>query len=445
MPEFKYTARNAQGQLVNGVLECNDRAAAIRQVEAQRFVPIKIEAVEAKNAQTAATASGGGASGTSKTTKASSSKADARRDGSSSSPATAAAAAGEVQTMSYGQQYLFTEQLAHLLAAGMTLDEALGILERRMKHPRLHGLSKSLHRALVDGRSLSQALRDFPKIFSPLYVNMVAAGEASGALSDILKRLTTHLSDLKAMRDRVQQALLYPALLVVAGIGLIVIFMTVMVPQLTSFFKETNATLPVATRILLDLNSALTNYWWALLLVMGGIYAGVKAYTATPTGRLAWDTMKWKLPLYSLIIRFRYYAQFARTLGTLSENGVTLLRALELLEPIADNEYVRLRMGEVRLAVVDGATLSKALAVQKVFPEMFVDMMSVGEQTGRFGETMGNIADMYERELDKQVKVISTLIPPMVMLVIASIVGFVVFGILSAIFSLTSGLRGGMQ
>lgn len=435
MPQFRYVARNAEGKLIDGVVTCNDRSAAIRQVEQQRCVPIKIEPLAAAGA--------GG-----EKTPAPSAKAKSTTSKLKSKPAEAplpAAASGPLQTMSHSHQYLFTEQLAHLLGSGMTLDEALGILKRRMKHPKLHGLSQNLHQALVDGRSLSQALRDYPRIFTPLYVNMVAAGEASGALADILKRLVTYLADVKALRDRVQQALIYPALLVVAGIGLIIIFMTVMVPQLMGFFKDTKQPLPFATRLLLDLHHIITTYWWVGILAGAGIYTAWKLFTRTDEGRTAWDAFRWRIPLYSWVMRYRFYAQFARTLGTLVMNGVTLLRALELLEEISGNEWVRQRMVDIRRAVVDGATLSTAIAEQKIFPEMFVDMMSVGEQTGRFGETMQNIADIYERELDKQVKIISTLIPPLVMLVIASVVGLVVYGILSAVFGMTQGLRGGMR
>jgi type II secretory pathway component PulF len=174
-------------------------------------------------------------------------------------------------------------------------------------------------------------------------------------------------------------------------------------------------------------------------------YGAWKTFTATPEGRYAWDAFIWRIPLYSRIIRFRFYAQFARTLGTLMENGVTLLRALELLEDISGNEHVRQRMVEIRKAVVDGATLSVALGEQGIFPELFVDMMAVGEQTGRFGSTMQMIADVYERELDQQIQVVSTLIPPLVMIVIASIVGLVVYGIMSAVFGLTSGLKAGVH
>lgn len=439
MPQFRFVARNTEGKLVDGVITSPDRAAAIHQVEKDRCVPIKIEPVN-----------GGDAPAKSAAVKTSPAKSSPPKPAEKAAPAAkkadkgkdkAAAEPGHVVKLSHTQLYLFTEQLAHLLTSGMTLDEALGILEKRLKHPRLNSLARELHQALVDGRSLSQALRDYPRIFSPLYVNMVSAGEASGALSDILRRLVTHLSELKALRDRVQQALVYPSLLVLVGIGLILVFIKVMVPQLMGFFKKTGQKLPLPTELLLDANWLLTHYWWAGVLGVMAIYAGFKAFTRTPEGRLTWDTFIWKLPLVSSILRYRYYAQFARTLGTLIENGVTLLRALELLEEISGNEYVRSRMTDVRRAVVDGATLSVAVGEQKIFPELFIDMMAVGEQSGKFGDTMQMIADIYERELDKQVKITSSLIPPLVMLVIAAVVGAVVFGILSAVFELTSGLR----
>ncbi len=429
MPQFRYVARDSSGKLIDGTLTCNDRAAAIFQVEQLRCTPIKIEPVVGP------TPAGSGKAAT----NPSPAKSEAGKQGPPSvSP-------GSVQTLSHGHQYLFTEQLAHLLTAGMTLDEALGVLEKRLKHPKLNSLSHGLHQALVDGRSLSQALRDYPRIFSPLYVNLVSAGEASGALADILKRLVAHLADVKGLRDRVQQALLYPAVLVFAGIGLIIVFMTVMVPKLLDFFKGSGQKLPPATQLLVNTNNFLVSYWWAVLLALAALFMVFKAFTRSPDGRKAWDYFTWRIPLYSLIIRYRFYAQFARTLGTLVENGVTLLRSLELLEDVAGNEYVRARMVEVRKAVVDGATLSVALGEQNIFPELFVDMMAVGEQTGKFGSTMQLIADVYERELDKQIKIVSTLIPPLVMFAIAAIVGLVVYGILSAVFGLTQGLRAGVR
>lgn len=429
MPQFRYVARKSDGKLIDGVLTCNDRSAAISEVEKQGGIPIKIEPV------LAATAS---------TTKSETSKS-AKTARPSPTPAEKATPPVTVTTLPTAQQYLFTEQLAHLLTAGMTLDEALGILVRRMKQPKLQSLSQSLHRALVDGRSLSQAMRDFPRIFSPLYVNLVSAGEASGALPDILKRLVAHLSGVKALQDRVTQALVYPAVLVVAGGVLIVVFMTVMVPKLTTFFKGTGQALPAATQMLVTANRMLVSYWWLAVIAGFGLYSLFKILTRSTEGRKAWDFFTWKLPIYGRIVRYRFYAQFARTLGTLMENGVTLLRALELLEEISGNEYIRQSMSKVRSAVVDGATLSTALSDQGILPELFIDMLAVGEQSGRFGNTMHLIADVYERELDSQIKIVSTLIPPIVMIVIASFVGVVVYAILSAVFGLTQGLRTGVH
>jgi type II secretory pathway component PulF len=423
VPEFRYTARAADGKLTEGTLAANDRAAAIAQIEKQRCFPVRIEPLG----------------------EARPSKARPQPSDAPAAPAPAAkppaAAAVPVNRLSYGHQHLFTEQLAHLLSAGMTLDESLAILAKRLGHPKLRALCTGLHRALVDGRSLSQALRDFPKSFTPLYTNMVAAGEASGTLAEILRRLTLHLAEVKSLRDRVQMALVYPSVLVFAGIGLILIFMTVMVPQLTGFFEQTGQELPTATKILLAANGVISGYWWVAPLAAAAGWAILRSVKANPDTRRAWDRFTLSIPGVGRIRRFSFYAQFARTLGTLTENGITLLRALELLEEISGNEWIRTKMAETRAAVMDGSSLSNALARHGIFPPIYLDMMAVGEQTGRFSSTMTMVADVYERELDKQVKIVSTLIPPVIMIVIAVIVGLVVYGILSAVFNLTSGLK----
>ena len=410
MPQFAYRARNAQGGLVEGVLDCADRAVAIRQIELQHCIPIRIELVGAEPKVV-------------------------RRNGA------APAAPTQNLKIPHGQLLVFTEQLGHLLQAGMTLDEGLSILEKRLKHPRVQQMTHALHQALIDGRSFSRALNEFPRIFPPLYVNMVAAGEASGSLPQILARLVKHLMQAKDLRDRVQQALIYPAFLAFAGAVLITIFITFMVPQLTGFMSETGGALPLPTRILLNIDHAITGYWWiGALLVVGGIIA-FRAFVRTEEGRIAWDRFRLVVPGYGRIIRHRYYAQFSRTLGTLMENGIPLLRSLDLVTEIAGNRFLEVKLREARRAVIDGATLSGALQEQKLFPELFTDMMAVGEQTGRFAEAMQAIADVYERELDRTVVVISQLIPPAIIVVIAVLVGFVVYSILSAVFEMTHSLQ----
>ncbi|PYJ18320.1 MAG: hypothetical protein DME96_02695 [Verrucomicrobia bacterium] len=410
MPQFAYRARNAQGGLVEGVLDCPDRAVAIRQIELQRCIPIRIDLVSAE-------------------------PKTVQRDGA------ALAAPTQNLKIPHGQLLVFTEQLGHLLQAGMTLDEGLSILEKRLKQPRVQQMTHALHQALVDGRSFSRALSEFPRIFPPLYVNMVAAGEASGALPQILLRLVKHLMQAKDLRDRVQQALIYPAFLALAGAILITIFITFMVPQLTGFMSETGGALPLPTRILLHIHHAITGYWWVGVLLAIGAIIGFRAFVRTDEGRITWDRFRLLIPGYGRVIRHRYYAQFSRTLGTLIENGIPLLRSLDLVTEIASNRFLELKLGEVRRAVIDGATLSGALQEQKLFPDLLTDMMAVGEQTGHFAEAMQSIADVYERELDRTVAIISQLIPPVIIVVIAVLVGFVVFSILSAVFEMTHSLQ----
>jgi general secretion pathway protein F len=418
MPQFSYRARNAQGGLVEGVLDCPDRAVAIRQIEQLHYIPVRIEAVGSEP-QVVKSGKNGTAVATAPTLP----------------PAT------QKLKIAHGQLLIFTEQLGHLLQAGMTLDEGLSVLEKRLKQPRVQQMTHALHQALVDGRSFSQALRDFPRIFPAIYVNLVAAGEASGALPDILARLVEHLMQAKNLRDRVQQALIYPAFLAIAGAGLITIFITFMVPQLTAFMTQNGGALPLPTRILLMAHHVITGFWWVgALLVIGGM-VGFRAFVRTDEGRIAWDRFRLMIPGYGRIIRHRYYAQFSRTLGTLMENGIPLLRAIDLVTEIAGNKFLEAKLGEVRRAVIDGATLSTALSSQHLFPDLFTDMMAVGEQTGHFAQTMQTIADVYERELDRTVKIISALIPPVIIMLIAVVVGFVVYSILSAVFEMTHSLQ----
>jgi len=410
MPQFAYRARNSQGGLVEGVLDCADRSVAIRQIELQQCVPVRIDLMGGEP------------------------KVKAAEDAATASPT-------QNLKIPHGQLLIFTEQLAHLLQAGMTLDEALSILQKRLKQPRVQQMTGALHQSLVDGRSFSQALSEMPRIFTPLYVNLVAAGEASGALPQILLRLVKHLMQAKELRDRVQQALIYPAFLALAGAILVTIFITFMVPQLTVFMSQTGGALPLPTRILLHIHHAITGYWWVGVLGVVGMIVGFRALVRSDEGRIGWDRLRLLIPGYGRVIRHRYYAQFSRTLGTLMENGVPLLRALDLVTEIAGNRFLEVKLHDVRRAVIDGATLSAALQEHKLFPDLFTDMMSVGEQTGHFAETMQAIADVYERELDRSVGVISQLIPPIIIVAIAALVGLVVFSILSAVFEMTHSLQ----
>src|ERR1700745_847440 len=276
MPQFSYRARNAQGSLVEGVLDCADRAVAIRQIESQHCVPIRIDLVD-------------GAKPQEKSPGAPPPRKKLRLL-SSPEPATPA----QNLKIPHGQLLIFTEQLAHLLQAGMTLDEGLSVLEKRLKQPRVQQMTHTLHQALVDGRSFSRALGEMPRIFPPLYVNLVAAGEVSGALPQILLRLVKNFMQAKELRERVQQALIYPAFLALVGAILVTIFITFMVPQLSGFMAQTGGTLPLPTRILLQFHHVITGYWWVGILILIGGMLGFRAVLRTQEGQIAWDRL-WAL------------------------------------------------------------------------------------------------------------------------------------------------------
>ena len=261
MPQFSYRARNAQGGLVEGVLDCPDRAVAIRQIEQLHYMPVRIELIGAPPPPSARNAKNGAAAPAATSVKSAPSAAPTQK-----------------LKIPHTQLLIFTEQLGHLLKAGMTLDEGLSVLEKRLKQPRVQQMTHALHQALVDGRSFSQALRDFPRVFPPIYVNLVAAGEASGALPDILARLVEHLMQAKNLRDRVQQALIYPAFLALAGAGLITLFITFMVPQLVGFMSQNGGALPLPTQILLGVNHLITAYWWLGLVIALGVAVAFRAF-----------------------------------------------------------------------------------------------------------------------------------------------------------------------
>jgi type II secretory pathway component PulF len=216
-----------------------------------------------------------------------------------------------------------------------------------------------------------------------------------------------------------------------------------MVPQLTNFMSQNGGAMPLPTRILIRVNALITGWWWLAAIVAMAAAFGIRALLRTDEGRMGFDRLRLRIPGYGRIVRQRYYAQFSRTLGTLMQNGVPLLRGLDLVSEIAGNKYFEAQLADARRAVIDGATLSAALAARGIFPDLFTDMMAVGEQTGRFAETLQTIADVYERELDRSVMIVSQLIPPAIIVVIAGVVGMVVYSILTAVFEMTRGLQAG--
>ncbi len=349
--------------------------------------------------------------------------------------------AGEKIHLTRSQIIIFTEELSDLLEAGLQLEPALRAMERRNELGGLKALVISVREKVVEGISFSTALRSVSDSFGELYCNLVSAGEISGSLPNILRKQSDYLKTLDELQNRVIQSLIYPCFIVVAGIALMIIFMTYLVPQLTKLLKETGKDMPFVTRVLIDFSDFATRYGLFILVavVLGAI--GLWMVLQQPRGRLWWDEKKLKLPLLGSVVAARYYAQFSQTLANLVGNGIPLLNALKLMQPATPNLFYRFLLLKVVDVVGEGGSFSRALKGVGHFPPLFIDMVSVGEQTGDMGTALGKVAVRYDRELSRRIHRLTALIQPTIIVIIALIVGVVAYAMISGIFQTISGLR----
>jgi type II secretory pathway component PulF len=335
---------------------------------------------------------------------------------------------------------MFTQQLHSLLRSGMSLSQALGSLQRRSQKQGLSQILTGLNNDIVQGESLSEALAKHPKIFSKFYVNLVRAGEASGSLDDVLVRLVKHYEQVGEVREKVVTALIYPLLIVGVGVITIIFFMSVMVPKFAGMFKEMGSVMPLPTRILIGISNGFTSYWWVGALVIVAVVLLYQQRVRTPEGRLMIDRWKLGAPVVGRIVRAGAFAQFARTLATLLENGVPVLNALQIVEDTMTNRVIAHEIHEARTRVTDGTSISHPLAAGKIFPPLLIDMLAVGEESGEVAPALKNIADTYEQELSYNLKIFTTLLEPVIIIFMALVVGAIVMSVLLAVFNITAGI-----
>ena len=410
MPTFEYTARSKAGARVQGTLEAADRHAALVAITKLGHAPISVKAAEV---------------------------AKPRKSAGSFFKLTRPA------HMNMRETLLFTSELCDLLEAGMTLGNALNCLAQRSGDGGGRGpIVADLRDAIVGGATFSDALARHPKIFSPIYVNMIRAGEASGAIPTVLRRLIEHFERIEAIRGRVKSAMAYPVIVLIAGFAVAVFAVTHILPKFKSIFDQMGPNgLPKMTRILLGISDWLTHYGLlAAAAVVAGAFA-LRQYIRSPAGRRKWDRLKLKAPLVKGMVASSIYANFARTLQSLLENGVPVLHALKITSQTADNSVIADELMNARERVTDGTTISGPLAAGGVFPSMLIDLIAIGEQTGDLPAALGHVAKRYETELDRNVSIFTAALEPIMIIVVALIIGFVAISIMMAVLSVTSGLH----
>lgn len=418
MPQFSYKARRKSGEVVQGVLDVADRAAALVQIERLGLFPVMVDG--ARGAAGAAAAAPG--------EKRSVMPAFTQRKRRMRKP--------KLQELA-----TFTQQLANLLNSGMPLTVALNSMTHLESKGIPSDVSKSLKQEVMEGHSLSDAMNKQRIVFTDLYINMVRAGEQSGALVDVLRRLADHYNRFAEVQSKFKSALIYPAVVMTVGIGIVIFFMTFMLPRFLTIFEGLKVELPMATRILVGISHTFTSYWWLMLTVVGTIFFLFVRFKATAEGRRKIDHWKLNAPVLGKVFRLNMFGQFARILSTLLINGVPVLNALKITEDIIPNIIIKEAIAKTRDAVTDGKTIAQPLAQSKLFPQLMIDLIKIGEETGDVPGALKNVADTYENELTLALRVVTNLIEPAMIIMMAVLVGFLLFSVLSAMFSITASIQ----
>jgi type II secretory pathway component PulF len=422
MPQFSYKARRRSGELVEGVLEVADRSAAVAQIERLGLFPVAVD--------TARASAGNGTQTTQKNV-----------DLMAFLPLTLRAQLQQKRKPRLQELATFTQQLANLIQSGMPLTVALNSMTHLESKGISADVSRELKQEVTEGKSLSDAMAKQPRVFSDLYVNMVRAGEQSGSLVEVLRRMASHFQQFAEVQAKFTSALIYPAMVCCVGIGIIAFFMFFMMPRFTLIFEGFAIQLPLPTRMLVAFSQFLIRYWWLLVALVIVAIILFKRFQSSAEGGRRLDAWKMKAPVFGKVIKLNLFGQFARTLGTLLQNGVPVLTALKITEQVISNHIVKEAIAKTRDAVTDGKTLAQPLEQSKVFPQLMVDLVRIGEETGDVPGALNNIAGTYEGELQIALRVMTTLIEPVLIIVMAVIVGFLLLSIFLPLFRLISQIH----
>ncbi|SJM95745.1 type II secretion system F family protein [Crenothrix polyspora] len=399
MPLFNYKAINNLGETEDGVKDAPDEQAVIIALQADGYIPIRVTPVSAR-----AFLFGG----------VKQHKLNAKEIG------------------------LLTGELAVLLDSGLPLDKSLSVLID-LTDDNEH-LSKLIGRVLEKvkgGASLADALEKQTGVFSKFYLNMVRAGEAGGSLGDVLMRLAEYLERSKELKDTVSTALIYPITLLVASLASLFGMLTFVVPQFTEMFENSGKELPVSTQIVVAMSDWLQSWWWVLFIIVFAIYATMRVQLANPISKKAWDGRFLKLPLAGNIILNKEVANISRTLGTLLGNGVSIMSALVIVRETVDNLVLAEAIHDTGEQLKQGKHMSDALQDKGIFPKMAMQMIKMGEETGRLEEMLLRVANIYDKQLRTSITRMLALLEPALIITM----GLMIAGIMVAIFSAILGVN----
>lgn len=430
MPQFSYTAKDAKGSQVEGVMDAAARGAVVSRLQQMGYFPIRI------------IASDGAAVSSPKVTSKGSAKATAPEPAKPKASASAKpAASGGLfrKRLKTGDLATFNRQLADLIGAGVPLVKSMTILQKQNMHPELTHVVEEILLDVQGGTTFADALARHPTVFNNLYIALVKSGEAGGMLDSVLKRLADFSEMEEGIRSRVKSALAYPVVMVIACVGAIFVMFSFVIPRIMETFEQLGQTLPVMTQILIAISDFFQTWWMAVLgaVILGGF--ALRQYARSAAGRVVWDHGVLKLPVFGEVVRKREAARFARTLGSLLQNGVPILTALDIVKEVADNSIFKGEVDRIVEAITQGSGVADPLRTSVVFPAVAVNMIAVGEETGRLPEVLIRVGETYEVEVERSMRTLTSLLEPIIILVMGVIVAFIVISLLLPIFTMDPG------
>ncbi len=408
MPFFAYKGRNARGELMQGVLEGADSGAIADQLFGTGVTPLDITPTTRK-ATTPGNAAGANDSLWERLTRKKVTSIDVQ---------------------------LFSRQIYTLLKSGVPIMRGLAGLQESATNKSFARVIQDLRESLDAGRELSTAMRRHTECFTPFYLSMVRVGEMTGRLEEVFLRLFDHLEFDRDMRDRVKTAMRYPTFVIVAMIAAMVVVNVFVIPQFEKVFKSFHAELPLMTRILIATSRFTVEYWPVMLGAALAAFFGVRAWTRTVSGRLAWDRWKLRFPIAGKIIHKATMARFARSFALSIRSGVPIVQALSVVAQTADNAYLTMRLDQMRDGVERGESILRTATNAQVFTPIVLQMVAVGEESGSLDDLMDEIAQMYEREVDYELKTLSSQIEPILITFLGAMVLVLALGIFLPIWDL---------
>ncbi len=408
MPQFSYKAKKDDGSVVTGTLQAESERSALDSLGRMGVFPLEIESrSEDKPGTIRASAA-------------------PRQSARSVKPADVA---------------LFTRQLADLMRAGVPLNRALNTLSTQTANLTLAEVIKEIEKQVSSGASLHEALGRSPKIFSGLYVSMVRAGETGGFLEDVLHRLALFIEKDQELKSRISSAMAYPILLIIIGSFAITFLMVFFIPRFSEIFKKMGDSLPLPTQIVMAISYFLRDYWMFAAMGAVALVFGWARVMATAPGRRVVDKLRVRIPLFGEIVKKNAVSRFTRTLGTLLKSGVSILNALDISKAAMANVVLMEDIDEASAGVKQGKGLAEILRNSRYFPVMVIDMIAVGEEGGNLDEVLINVADSYDVQVERSVRVFIALFEPALLLVMATLVGFIVISMLLPVFTLSSMVK----